>query len=31
VLVEVPLEANRSAARPAKRTPAREIGHIRLT
>jgi SAM-dependent methyltransferase len=28
VLVEVPLEANRSAARPAKRAQAREIGHI---
>jgi hypothetical protein len=28
VLVEVPLEANRSAARPAKRAEAREIGHI---
>lgn len=28
VLVEVPLEANRSAARPSKRAQAREIGHI---
>jgi SAM-dependent methyltransferase len=28
VLAEVPLEANRSAARPAKRAQAREIGHI---
>ena len=28
VLVEVPLEANRSAARPAKRTQADEIGHL---
>jgi len=28
VLVEVPLEANRSAARPAKRAQARSIGHI---
>ena len=28
VLVEVPLEANRSAARPAKRAEALEIGHI---
>jgi SAM-dependent methyltransferase len=28
VLVEVPLEANRSAARPAKRAQAREIGHL---
>jgi SAM-dependent methyltransferase len=28
VLVEVPLEANRSARRPAKRTEAAEIGHI---
>ena len=28
VLVEVPLEANRSARRPAKQAQAREIGHI---
>jgi SAM-dependent methyltransferase len=28
VLVEVPLEANRSAARPGKRAEARAIGHI---
>jgi SAM-dependent methyltransferase len=28
VLVEVPLEANRSAARPAKRAEARRIGHL---
>jgi SAM-dependent methyltransferase len=28
VLVEVPLEDNRSAGRPAKRAQAREIGHI---
>jgi SAM-dependent methyltransferase len=28
VLVEVPLEANRSAARPGKRAEAAEIGHI---
>lgn len=28
VLVEVPLEANRSAARPAKRAEAERIGHI---
>jgi SAM-dependent methyltransferase len=28
VLVEVPLEANRSAARPAKRAQAAEIGHV---
>jgi SAM-dependent methyltransferase len=28
VLVEVPLEANRSAARPAKRAQAAEIGHL---
>jgi SAM-dependent methyltransferase len=28
VLVEVPLEDNRSAARPAKRAQAREIGHV---
>jgi SAM-dependent methyltransferase len=30
VLVEVPLEANRSAARPAKRTEAARIGHIQF-
>jgi SAM-dependent methyltransferase len=30
VLVEVPLEANRSAARPGKRAQAREIGHIQV-
>ncbi|MGH2967779.1 MAG: hypothetical protein ACRDK0_01765, partial [Solirubrobacteraceae bacterium] len=28
VLVEVPLEANRSAARPAKRAEAARIGHL---
>ena len=30
VLIEVPLEANRSAARPAKREEAARIGHIQL-
>ena len=30
VLVEVPLEANRSARRPAKRTEAARIGHIQF-
>jgi SAM-dependent methyltransferase len=30
VLVEVPLEANRSAARPAKRAEAARIGHIQF-
>jgi SAM-dependent methyltransferase len=30
VLVEVPLEANRSAARPAKRAEAASIGHIQF-
>jgi SAM-dependent methyltransferase len=30
VLVEVPLEANRSAARPAKRAEAARIGHIQV-
>src|SRR5205814_5006460 len=30
VLVEVPLEANRSAARPAKRAEAARIGHVQF-
>jgi SAM-dependent methyltransferase len=30
VLVEVPLEANRSAARPAKRAEAARIGHVQI-
>jgi hypothetical protein len=30
VLVEVPLEANRSAARPAKREEAARIGHVQF-
>lgn len=30
LVVEVPLEANRSAARPAKRAQAAEIGHIQV-